>query len=284
MLQSIYTVMLLVLLSLLTSAQSTGRAQFSPHARVQHGDAGVTVTANDSVPLLQAISELRLEYGWRISWESAPGYSHFDVVDDTDPGWRAAHPGEKGVTRPAGGLFKGTFPEPKDALDSAAEREALARLIDEYNTTDNPGKYVLRVDPDGQITIIGTRIRDETGALQTITPLLDTPVALASAPRSVDETIRSILGALQSATGKKVIFATASSSLFMTTQVTMGGDRIAARELLKQAFASTRRTLQYDLCFNPDVPVYVLSPSLAMRIEDDGRGGRELVPVDRSKR
>jgi hypothetical protein len=280
MLKSVHFSAVLGLLSLVTSAQSAGRAKFSDHARLQHGDSVVTVTANDSIPLLQAIAELRLEYGWQINWESAPGYSHFDVVDDTDPRWRAGHPGEKGVTRPAGGLFTGTFPEPKDPSDAGAERESLTRLIDEYNATDNPGKYVLRVDPDGQLTIVGTRVKDEAGALQKIAPLLDTPVVLPHALRSVDETIRSILGALQSVTGKKVILATASSSLFMTTQVTMGGDKVAARELLKQAFASTKRPLQYDLSFDPDVPIYVLSPSLAIMAVDDGHGGRKLVPVD----
>jgi hypothetical protein len=154
-----------------------GASKFSDHERIQYGDSGVTVLANDSIPLLQAISDLRLEYGWQINWESAPGYSHFDVVDDTDPGCRAGHPGEKGVTRPAGGLFTGTFPEPKEASDAGAERNVLGRLIDKYNATDDPGKYVLRVDPDGQLTVIGTRVRDETGSLQKIPPLLDTPVA-----------------------------------------------------------------------------------------------------------
>jgi hypothetical protein len=155
-------------------------------------------------------------------------------------------------------------------------------LIEEYNATDNPGRYVLRVDPDGQLTVVGTEVRDETGALQEISPLLDTPLTLAKAPRTIYDTIKSILGALQSATGRQVLFAASSSSLFMTTQATIGGERVPARELLKQALASTKRPIQYDLGFNPDVPVYMLSPSPAMREEDDGLGGRRLVPAGSS--
>jgi hypothetical protein len=64
----------------------------------------------------------------------------------------------------------------------------------------------------------------------------------------------------------------------------MGGERIPARDLLKQAFASTKRSLQYDLCLNSDAPVYLLSVSLTMREESDGLGGRKLVPVDRSRK
>ena len=266
------------------AGQSMPRPKFLDHALIQHGGTDVTVVANDPLPLLQAISDLRMDYGWQINWESAPGYSHFDLVDATDSKWRSAHPGEKGVTRPAGGLFTATFPEPKEASDPATERDILTRLIDEYNATNNPGKYILRVDADGHLTVIGTRVRDEAGTLQEIQPLLDTPVTLAKAQRNIYDTIESILGVLQSVTGKKVLFAVASSSLFINTQVTMGGERAPARDLLKQAFASTKRPLQYDLCLNSDVPVYLLSVSLTMRAEADGVGGRKLVPVDRPSR
>lgn len=68
----------------------------------------------------------------------------------------------------------------------------------------------------------------------------------------------------------------------METQATIGGERVPARELLRQALAATKRPVQYDLFFNPDVPVYILNLSPAMREEDDGCGGRRLAPVDRS--
>lgn len=274
---------LVVLVSGLATAQSTQSPEFLDRAYIRHSGTEVTVVANDPIPLLQAVYALRLEYGWQVNWESAPGYSHFDLVDATNPKWRAAHPGEKGVTRPAGGLFSGAFPEPKEASDPNAQRDALARLIDEYNATDNPGKYVVRLDSDGQLTVIGTRVRDETGALQDIQPLLDARVTLPKLPRNVEDTIQSILNALQSVTGQKVLFAVVSHSLFVNTQVTMGGEKIPARDLLKQALAGTKRALQYDLCLNSDVPVWLLNVSPTMREEDDGKGAKKLVPVDRSR-
>jgi hypothetical protein len=276
------TISLLALLAAgAASAQSTRPAGFLDRAIIKHGGTDVTVLADDSTPLLQAIAALRLEYGWQINSEGAPGYSRFDVVDDTAPKWRAAHPSEKGVTRPAGGLFTASFPEPSGAV---GERDALARLIDAYNATGNPGKYVLRVGSDGQMDVIGTQVRDETGALQEISPLLDTPITLAKKSRNVYDTIESILEALHSATGKKVLFAVMSGSLFINTQVTMGGEsRRPARELLKQALAATQQPLQYDLGLNPDVPVYILSVSPVLKEEDDRLGGRTLVPAGPSK-
>jgi len=269
--------LVLILLCKLGSAQSTTRPKFFDRARIEHGEAGVTVTANESLPLFQAIDAVRLEYGWQVNWESAPCYSHFDVVDDTAPKWRASHPNEKGVTRPAGGLYIGTFPEPKEISDLGAERVTLNRLVDQYNATGNPGKYSLREGPGGQLSVVGTRVRDETGSLQDVRPLLDTPLTIRREPRSVYAAIKSILAALESATGKSVLFAAASSSLFRTTQATIGGKAVPARELLMQALASTERPIQYDLSFDPDVPTYILGVSPAMREEDDGAGGRKLV-------
>jgi hypothetical protein len=262
-------------------AQSTTRPKYFDHARIQHDGSGVTVTSNESLPLFQAIYAVRLGYGWLVNWESAPGYSHFDLVDDTGPKWRAAHPDAKGVTRPAGGWFTGTFPEPKES-DLDSERVVLARLVQQYNATDNPGKYVLRTDPYGHFTVIGTEVRDETGSLQKVTPLLDALVDVVKATRSVDATIESILATLESVTGKKVIFGPASRSLFVKSQVTIGGTGVPARDLLQKALAGTNQALQYDLFFNEDVPAFILNVSPEMMEESDGAGGRRLVVVDHS--
>jgi hypothetical protein len=279
MLKHMFRVMILVLLYGLLAAQSTTRPKYLDHARIRHDDSTVTVTAYDPIPLFQAICAIRLAYGWQINWEAAPGYSRFDAVDDTDPKWRDAHPDAKGVTRPSGGVFTASFSEPKDTSDPTAERLVLAKIIEEYNTTDNPGRYALRVDLDGQLTIVGTAVRDETGTLETVSPLLETPVIISKAPRTAYETITVLLSALQSVTGRQVLFGAVSSSLFRTTQVTAGGEKVPAREVLRQALASTKRPIQYDLSFDPDVPVYVLNVSPAMTEGDDGLGGRKLVPI-----
>jgi hypothetical protein len=281
MLKSANVTMTVALLCGVFSGQSTTRPSFFDHARLQHDNSLVTVTAYDSLPLFQAIYAVRLEYGWAVNWESAPGYSHLDLVDDTGPKWRAAHPHAKGVTRPAGGLFIAMLPEPKES-DPDSQRLVLARLIEQYNATDNPGRYALLSDAYGHFTVVGTKVRDETGALQKVAPLLDTLLILPKATRDVDATIESILTALQSASGKKVIFGSASRSLFRTTQVTMGGEEAPARELLQEALAGTKQAVEYDLFFNADAPVYILNVSPQLREEGDGLGGRKLVPVDRS--
>ena len=170
MLKSRHMITALALLSGIVAARSTAPPTFLDRALIKHSGSEVTVVANDPIPLLQTISDLRLEYGWQVNWESAPGYSRFDLVDATDPKWRAAHPNAKGVTRPSGGSFTATFPEPKDSSSPAAERFVLSRIIEQYNATDNPGKYILRTDAESRFTVVGTQVRDETGALREVPP------------------------------------------------------------------------------------------------------------------
>jgi hypothetical protein len=282
MLRNVGSLFAAIFLYTLAWAQSPASLQYLDRAIIQHKGSSVAVVANDPRPLLQALFAIREEYGWRVNWEEAPGYSHFDAVDSTDPKWRANHPGEKGVTRPAGGRFVGAFPEVEGAPDAGVEKSLLAKLVQDYNATENPGKYVLRADPDGQMTIVGTKVRDETGALQEVAPLLDTLVTLASESRSLYDTVSAILDALRNSAGKKVIMMSIPNNEFRSTQLTLGGHDVPARQLLNQALASTRRPLQYDLGFDPDnSPTYVLNVSVAARAEGDEAGGRRLVPIDR---
>ncbi len=209
--------------------------------------------------------------------------SHFDVVDDTGPRWRAAHPGAKGVTRRAGGIFTSTFPEPTGTR-GATEGDVLAKVIEDYNATDNPGKYVLRTSADGQFTVVGTEVRDETGALQEVRPILCTRVTIQKQGRNVYDTATAILSALSAAAGKDAIMISVPNNLFSDAQVTVGGDDVEARQLLRQALDGTHRPLQYDLGFDPDNSgVYILNVSVATKAESSEAGGRRLVPIDRQR-
>jgi hypothetical protein len=105
MLRGVSIMVALTLVAAAVSAQSTTRPKYLDHAVIQHSGSTATVTADFPVPIFQAISGMREEYGWRLDWEGAPCYCRFDVVDDTGPKWRAAHPDAKGVARPTGGLL-----------------------------------------------------------------------------------------------------------------------------------------------------------------------------------
>jgi hypothetical protein len=129
---------------------------------VQHTGAAGTLTSNDPRPLTQAIETISQEYGWIVDFEDPPYRSHFDLVDATDPKWRATHPNEKGAMRISGGLFQSSFPEPSTISDNA-EEQVLQKLVADYNSSGNPGKFVVRKQAEDRYAVIGASRRDETG-------------------------------------------------------------------------------------------------------------------------
>jgi len=268
-----------ILSTLSASPQSTTRPTYMERAAVEHKGPTVEITSNDANPLAQAIQGLREEYGWRVNYEGAPLYSQFDVVDDTDPKSREAHPGERGVTRPVGGKFTTTLTEITDPTRTEGVEAALTKLVEDYNRSPNPGRYVLRRDTDGQLTIIGIRVRDDSGGYQTIVPVLDTPIIVSKQRRTVYEAVHAITDALSRKVGTQVILMSFPNNEF-DKEVTLGGEETPARDLLKQAFSATNRPTLYDLGYDADVPVYGLNVSVAMKAHNDGAGHRKLVAID----
>ncbi len=275
-------VAVLLVLAGFASAQSTTRPKYLERAVIEHAGSTATVTANYPTPLFQAVDGIRQEYGWQVNWEEAPCYSRFDVVDDTSPRWRAAHPNAEGVTRMAGGLFASSFPEP-NAGQTATEEETLHKVISDYYATENPGKYALLVGP-GEFTVVGTEVKDDAGSLQKATPILDTPISVDAQRRSATEALHAIVQALSSASGKRVILMSLPNNLLRDTQVALEGHNVPARQLLQEILHATQRPLQYDLGFDPDhSSVYILNVSVAAKAELGQNGQRLAVPIDRRR-
>jgi len=123
---------------------------------------------------MQAVEAISQEYGWIVDFEDPLYQSHFDLVDATDPEWRASHPNEKGATRVSGGLFQSSFPEPSSIPSGNAEEQVLQKLVADYNSSGNPGKFSVRKEADGRYALVGVSRKDETGKDETVNPLLDT--------------------------------------------------------------------------------------------------------------
>lgn len=265
-------------------SESPTRPEYLDRAIVEQEGSHVEVRANSPLPLLQALSALDEKFGWQVNWEQAPGSSRFDTVDDTAPNWRAAHPETKGVTRASGGAFRSMLPKVEDTGSSQEILRVLTKLVEDYNATNNPGKYIVEVSPTGAITIIGNQVTDESNTLRTVRPLMDTPISLARESRSLGDTVSLLLSRLSEATGKKVVLMSYPNNEFRTAMVIVGGKPLSARELLQEALIKSRRPFQYELSFDPDVPAYILNVSVARKVIDDGAGGHVPVPVDRLPR
>jgi hypothetical protein len=253
--------------------------------RVQHAGTSATVLAHQSRPLHSAISAIAEEYGWLVEFEDPPYRSRYDLVDSTDPEWRANHPLEKGVTRIAGEAFQSQYQEGPDLATASGEERVLTKVVTDYNKSGNPGKFVVRRESESRYAVIGQSVKDDNDRDQEVPAILDTPVSVASQTRGARETVQLILSTLSARTGQKVALMSYPANIFRTAQVTIGGTDVTARQLLLQTLdqASERYTMRWSLLFRFDENTYFLNVTVCSQVNTDPNGRQWLAPVLRSK-
>ncbi len=260
-------------------AQSRPVHHFMNHGVVAHKLNSATVASNAPRPLLQAIIATREEYGWDVSYEDPPYKSTYDLVDDTNPQWRLAHPSAKGVTIPDGGAFQCTYPENSAIFSLNGERQTLDRVVGCFNQTDGPGRFMVRQQSDGRFVVLGTAVLDNTGYLAPVHAILDAPISIPEATRRADETIALILQQLSAASKIKIGLAWGPVNLLAQATVKIGGSGVPARTLLAETLDATGRSLDWDLIYDADVPTYLLNVNPVTRAIYGPFGRKRLVPV-----
>lgn len=252
---------------------------FMNHGVVAHKLNSATVASNAPRPLLQAIIAMREEYGWDVSYEDPPYRSSYDLVDDTNPQWRLAHPNARGVTIPDGGAFQCTYPENPAIFSLSGERQALDRVVACFNQTDGPGRFMVRQQSDGRFVVLGTAVLDNTGYLRPVHAILDVPISIPEATRRADETVELILQQLSAASKIKIGLAQGPVNLLAQAKVRVGGSGAPARILLAETLDATGRNLDWDLIYDADVPTYLLNVNLVTRAVYGPFGRRRLIPI-----
>jgi hypothetical protein len=261
-------------------ARQARHSRYMENAEVRHLADSITVTANDARPLAQAVTALSEEFGWAIDFEDPPYYSKYDLVDDTAPQWRAAHPNTKGVTVIAGATFQTQFLETPDLGTSPTEAErVLDSVVSDYNTSANPGRFTVRNEGVGRFALVGTYVKDENGQDQTISPILDTPISIQAETRDANTTIEIILNALTVKSQTKVAPVMAPQNALAQSQVTVGGQNIPARVLLLQTLSAARMKLYWRLYYDHDIKTYGFSLLPLPKAEYDSSGNRTKVLV-----
>jgi hypothetical protein len=169
------------------------KPSFAAVANIEHTSSSGHVSANYSRPLFQTAETVIREYGWVVDYEDPPYFSTFDLTDDTDPRWRASHPNSKGVVRVAGSAFQSTFPEP---VGETTKEQVLEKIISDYNSSGNPGKFALRKEGENRYAVIGVAVKDDAGKDKDAPVLLDTLITVPEAHRSAFDTLNLVLSTL----------------------------------------------------------------------------------------
>lgn len=243
-------------------------------AVIEHHAGTATVTADSAIPLQDAITVVREEYGWVVDYEDPP-YAGTDLTVHPSP--RAGVPPYRIV---AGGAFQSIYSETPTIWSSAAqEQQVLEKIVSDYNQSGNPGNFAVLELPDGSFDVVGTSAHNASGAEVAITPILNTPVSIPSVPRGLAATISTILAALPART---VNFCCSGNltALAIGGSITVGGSNVPARDLLTQVVDRMGGNWVWQLVYQPSpMPMYLFGIGPAERAEYDAFGRRRLIPV-----
>lgn len=255
------------LVVLLISAALYARTGAEVRAYISRGiidrdGTSTRVIANAPRPLAQAVDALEDEYGWRgwlVDYEDPPYESKYDLVDNTAPQWRLAHPGSKGVAIPSGGFFESWYSEPPGAQWSSEEFEkVLEKVVSDYNGSGNPGRFVVRKEQKNRYAIIGTSISDDAGGEKSVEAILDTPILLPREERRADVTWQVICERVSAKLGIKVAYGGFADNGARQSEVTMGGETLPARTLLLQTVDHMDGIRIWRLFYDVDSKQYLL--------------------------
>jgi hypothetical protein len=273
----------------LCAQNGDGRYGWIENGKVRHGAGTATFSCNYPDPMLEAISTVRLEYGWRVSYEAPPFFSDFDLTNNASPKWLEAHPkwleahpNARNAKRVAGGRFTSTYTEYVDMSQSGAIESVLNKIVADYNASENPGKHTLLKLDDGSYDVVSASVKNSEGVEQKIEPILDTLISIPEQERSVLDTVEVVLAEITRKTGKKAILFTFYSNLLLRDRASIGGKNVSARSVLRRALAATNRPLLWDLGYDVNLRMYLFSPSVTMKAEKTDLGETMGVPIDRN--
>jgi hypothetical protein len=273
-----------IILLVMSSAFSQSKPEASGYlkeAQVSETEGTVHVVANSPRPLQQVLDALYKKYGWAIDYEDPRLISQLDLVDVADPVTHAPH----AQTLPAGGKFTVDFPAvsialpqpastftptdsttptpaaPVSAMPVSGDEEKTVRLVvDAYNKSDNPGRFEVRKNGQGNLAVVGIAARDAKGQISQQKPILDTPLTVPRRQRTATETIELLCQKLTTLRGAKVAIGVNPRNLLDHTPVTVGATKAApARDLLRQTLTAAHCNCYLRVVFDPASKGFYLS-------------------------
>lgn len=244
-------------LTLLVTAQSFAQTahaakSYLKEATVTEAAGTVHIVANNARPLAQVLDALQQKYKWAVDYEDPQFISKMDVVETKETG-KSAVDSNLPAQLPAGGSFAIDFPS-----SAPAEEKILQLAVDSYNRSDNPGRFELRSNKQGAFFVVGVKARDSRDQIVNQSALLDEPITLANQQRTAVDTINAICQEITKQRSIAVTLGVFPQRVLAAAPATVGGTKVAARDLLYQTLASINRTFCWRLLFDPSSKGYFL--------------------------
>jgi len=271
----------LFLFAIIGTSADVVNAQYLRHGTITHADGMATIVTNDPRPLRQAVEAMREEYGALIDYEEPAFSNSQDLLDATDPSWRAANPHASGVFGIAGKPFTSRITEP--GTNPAGLSLALARVVDDYNKSGNPGRFAVLQEAGNRFSVVPAQRLNTSGDYVKTKPILDTTIQVRAGVWSADQLLSTISEALTASTGQSVVIGSFPMNLVAQTQVkiSVSGDR-SARSVLMSLSKAASSSLVWTVLWDPNDRAFFLNLNVATRnsLDDGGKPHVSVLKLD----
>lgn len=155
-------------------------ARFS---RIWHSKTSATLSVFDyQRPLLEGLTTLREEYGWKIDLEEPLGRG-----PNAGKKFESTYPERTSTFVTPGSVYeigqnrKPALPRYSYFLPATLEASVLNKIVSDYNQAGFPDQYSVVVQADGSYAVVGTAMRGSDGTYHPVHPILDTPISISGA-------------------------------------------------------------------------------------------------------
>ena len=212
----------------------------------------LSIEVLDGRPLAKAILILEQRHGWIVTYEDARYEHESDLQDVTAEVRRNYAPDKPKIIAPRGGLVSFSYDLPGRGTSS----DVLAVLQTMLSVHENSGNGgIFRVEQDADVFhIVPVAVKDRTGQIVERRSILEVPITLPEAERTVFETLKAVLEVVKRASGSEVNAVNIGSiplNLFFQTRTREGFIGVPAHDVLLRTFAATGRRLSWRLLYEP---------------------------------
>jgi hypothetical protein len=205
------------------------------------------IDVNEPRPLASSLDALERIVHAPINYEDPPYENETDLMDVATAQDRAANPGFRQLVPRAGHVTALiSFPAAGASLSGALA--SATTLLDSYRQNFLPGGFEV-VQSNGVTFVTPSSVMGAAGTVKKVTSPLLTIVTVPNAQRTVSDTLKAILEAVNQGTGLKIVAGTLPFR--PTDQISFGVTGVTARDAILRLFAQTGKSLSYRLLFDP---------------------------------
>lgn len=230
-------------------------------------------STNKSRPVMELVRQLEGRFGWRITYEEAPYESAADLVNVVSAAYLTAHPSASFlIPRPQ--QLSVTVPNTAPVFSAPGTGSAASGLIETaiagvIAQVNSNGGGAFAVSFSGDFAhVVPTQYRKKDGSTSAFQAILDTPVTLPKAQRTIRETVNLICAQVAAIRGIPINEGTIPTNLYHEVQSTYA-DNESARLVLARVFETASAQHQamgvppiritWDLLYDANDKAYYLN-------------------------